>query len=482
MVPCLLASSLFFSMNVPKVSESQLALAKKELGEYVAIRSYSQIENEATYSLPTLIEAAEFAGEKLKELGLEVTYETIPGLSEKDEKDPLHFDSPPFVLARKVVDVNLPTLILYAHYDIQPVEFDKWDTDPFVMVEKNGRLYGRGASDDKAGIISIITVLRMYKEAGIELPVNVTVLLEGEEESGSSHMVEFLRTRGSMLQAKALIVLDGINAGVDFASLTTSTRGLVKMNIETRGLEKPVHSGIGCIVPDSAMALAGLLSSLAEPGEIPGFMEGFIPMEPSRRATYDAISQTDESYAKEQGVMHGATLRGDPSHTIYLKIAEEPNISITKMFAGQPNGGNVIPESARGTINARILPGQDPEVVASAIEAHLRGQGVLGNVQVIIEKTDGMWAWNSDATGAFSVKYLQALGENFSSTGEMPCGGTLPLLYDFQQNLPDMEMIVPGVEDPATAAHSHNESQSIEVLERTINSLFSFLLKAGEQD
>ncbi len=465
--------------TTPKVSEEQLRTAIGELGEYVAIKSYSAVANKETYCSETLKKAAEFAGEKLRGLDFSVSYEVVSGIQEKNVDDPLHYDSPPYVLAQKIVNASLPTFILYAHYDIQPVELSKWETDPFLMTEKNGRLYGRGASDDKAGVISILTVLKMYRESGIELPVNITVLLEGEEESGSKHMSEFLKTHASKLNAVALIVLDGINADVTCGCLTTLTRGLVSMNIKAHALEKPVHSGIGLLAPDSSMGLVCVLSSLANPSQILGFKDGFIPLQAQQIGRYNRLSISAEKYAKEQGVRHGIPLQGDPNMSVYQRIAEKESLTISKIHAGQPDGGNVIPEQAEATINARILPGQDPIAVALALENHIKKQDVSG-VKISVRQTGGTHAWSSDSTAPYASKYMDAMKEHFPTIGELPCGGTLPLLHEFKQYLPNkMEMIVPGVEDPDTAAHSHNESQSIAVLERSINALASFLWNAA---
>lgn len=447
-----------------KVTDFQFTQSIDQLKELVAIASFSQDHTEA--SMQNLIKAAEFSGQSLKDLGFEVDLVRID-------------NSAPFVVAQKIINENLPTILLYSHYDIQPVEKDKWATDPFVLTERDGRLYGRGASDDKAGIIAILTTLKMYQDANIPLPVNIKVLFEGEEEDGSSHMKALLAQTADKLDAKALVVLDGLNKSTDCASLTSSTRGIVDISIEVKALNKPIHSGIGCLAADPAMALAVLVSSLANPKEIPGFMDGFTPMNQEERDLYTKNSQSPQEYLEEQGALEGTSLRGDPSASVYERIVEEPSLSITNMTAGKPRGGNSIQDSAQATINARILPGQDPEHIANSIINHLRKQTPLYDVQLHTHYLGGSRAWKADVSGGFSKLYLEALSKNFPSAVAMPCGGALPLLQDFTEKFPNIEVIVPAVEDPKTAAHSHNESQDTRVLRCAINSLAAFLEAVG---
>ena len=236
--------------------------AIKQLGEFVSIPSVSHPEN-SDYNKQHLVEAAEFAGSKLKELGFNVSY---PVVNESD----------PFVIAERIVNTTKPTLLLYAHYDIQPVDRTQWKSDPFVMEEREGRLYGRGASDDKGGIIAIITALGVCIREKMELP-NIKILFEGEEEYGSHNMSTLLKQEAERLNAHALIVLDGMNRDTRTGTLTSSTRGLVNINLQAIALKNPVHSGIGCLVPDPAQTLSSLIYSLRNPRDIPGFMEGVRP-------------------------------------------------------------------------------------------------------------------------------------------------------------------------------------------------------------
>lgn len=449
------------------VSDEQFAKATEFLGQLVAVRSVSH-PTSPDYNMAHLREVACMLQEKLEGMGFDVSSISIE-------------DSAPFIVAEWMVNPALPTMLLYAHYDVQPVDRSKWLTDPFIMQERDGRLYGRGASDDKAGIVSILTALETFLVAGIPFPVNVKLLFEGEEEYGSTHMTPLLEQYKEQLQADALIVLDGLNRDVHTGTLTSSTRGVVNVKLKVNALEKPIHSGIGCLAPDPARAIASLVHALNDPELLPALREDHQPLNDQEREILASSSQSAESYARDHGVIEGGELRGNPEVSIYERIVEEPSVSVVNLNCGQPNGGNSIQESATCTIGIRVTPGQDPNVISQHVVDHLKSQSVLYNLPIEINTDEkGAWAWKANLAGTFSKKYLAAMGENFSTYSAMPCGGALPLLREFQAAFPDMEMIVPGVEDPKTAAHSHNESQDISIFRNSINSLIAFLNKASE--
>jgi len=449
------------------VTDREFEEAVRFLGQLVAIPSVSN-PNSPDYTMEHLTSAARCIERKLNDLGFNVSCPSIEG-------------SAPFIIAEWVSDLRKPTLLLYAHYDVQPVDREKWISNPFIMEERDGRLYGRGASDDKAGIIAIITALEAYLKSVRELPVNVKLLFEGEEEYGSSHMKTLLKQRFQDLQADALIVLDGLNRDIHTGTLTSSTRGLVNIHLKINALEKPVHSGIGCLVPDPAQALAGLIYSLRDPKAIPGFMDNCQVLSNQEREILARDSQSSESYAKEMGVVQSACLRGNPKESIYERIVQEPSISVVNMHCGQPNGGNSIQESASCTIGIRLTPGQDPDQIVNAVINYLESQAKVYNLPIEVHpKEKGSWPWKADLAGPFSKQYFEALGENFRGISAMPIGGALPLLRDFQEIFPSMEMIVPAVEDPHTSAHSHNESQDLTIFRNSINALIAFFYKAGQ--
>lgn len=447
------------------VSQKAFDDAICKLGAYVAIPSVSN-PHSPDHSMESLQAAADFASNQLEELKFNVRQVSIDG-------------SAPFVLAEKITDVTRPTILCYAHYDVQPVVREKWLTDPFVLTQRDGRLYGRGSSDDKGGIIGIITALGEYQKNHGALPFNVKILFEGEEEYGSTHMEALMKQEGDRLKADALVILDGSNLDVNTGTLTTSTRGVMNFKLEVQTMEKPIHSGVGCLAPDPSQIMAELMVSVKDPRKIPGFMDGCDPLKPIERELLAQSSQTAQAYAKDHGLLPSVELRGDPGVSVYERIAEEPSISFVNGAWGIPNGGNSIQESASCEMGVRLTPGQNPDAVGEALRAHLLSQQVQG-AQVTLTQQEGSFAWKGDLSRPLTQKYLAALAENFPHTHVQPCGGALPFLRNFQEAFPNMEMIIPGVEDPACAAHSHNESQDIGLFRRAIDSLYTFFRKVGE--
>lgn len=448
-----------------RISDVQFNQAIEQLGRYVAIPSVSNPAS-PDYSMDRLTAAADFAHERLERLGFTVTRHQIE-------------DSPPFLIGEKVHDITQNIFLLYAHYDVQPVEREKWSSDPFTMVEKNGRLYGRGASDDKAGIMAILTAIQTCQSLKIALP-NIKVLFEGEEEYGSPHLSALLKKEAARLSANALIVLDGGNKNTNTGTITSFTRGIGMFDIEVSALKKPVHSGGGCLAPDPCQALAGLIHSLGQPEKIPGFMKGAQQLTDKEREILRKTTLSTEEYSKDSGLLPGVELRGDPKHSIYERIHSVPSLSVVNMTAGQKNGGNSIQDIARCSINVRTLAGQDPDQVIASVIQHIKSQPRPYNVQVEAKQTEeGSWAWQGNLTGEFTTAYLEAMGMHFQETATMPSGGALPLLKEFKDQFPRMEMIVPGVEDPDTNAHSFDESQDLGVFRKVIDSLVAFLEKTG---
>lgn len=451
-----------------RINNTQFASAIDELKKYVEIPSVSNPES-PDYSKDNLEMAAQFASTRLKDLAFDVTECRIE-------------DSAPFIIAQKIVDISKPTILLYAHYDVQPVESNQWASPPFSMEERQGRLYGRGVSDDKGGIIAILTVLKAYKENNLQLPVNVKILFEGEEEYGSAHIKQLLEQNAAALHANALVILDGMNQHAKTGTLSTSTRGLVSLSVEVKALKKPVHSGLGCLAPDPSMGLAILISSLRHPKNIPGFMDDYRTLSELERMKLKQSSPSAESYAQENGVHKNAVLRGDPQKSIFERIAEEPSLSVLNMQAGRPGGGNSIQDAARCEIGIRTTAGQDPDRIARVVKNYLQSQSTaIGGLKIRVEQMEpGNRAWSSDISKSYATKYLNALREIFPKTAVQPGPGTLPMLADFEAIFPETEIILPGVLDPESCPHSHNESQDKELLRNSIDALINFFAKASE--
>lgn len=448
------------------VTPEQYAKAYQELGAFVAIPSVSNPES-PDHKPEHLGRAAVFAGDRLSEIGFHAELISVSG-------------SAPYVVAEKIVDIAKPTILFYAHYDVQPVEREKWtQKDPFVMEERDGRLYGRGACDDKAGIIGIITALGAYQKAYGALPVNVKILFEGEEEYGSSHLSEFIRSQGDRLKSDAMVIFDGGSLDTNTGTLTNSTRGLVNLHVQVKSMAAPVHSGVGCMVPDPSQTLVDLLHSLRDPRAIPHFMDSCKRVTPEEAALLDLDSQTTQEYARDHRLVPTAELRGDPAHSVYHRITAEPSISFVNGGWGSPNGGNSIQNTAAAQVGIRLTSGQDPAEVSRLVRDHLLAQPNQGLEVTVQQNEAGVFAWQGNAAGPFSQMYLAAMREHFPRTHVQPCGGAMPINNEMEKAFPNTEIVFPGPEDPDCGAHSHDESLHKGLFEKHVESMISFLRIAG---
>ncbi len=447
------------------INEKQFERAVSDLSKIVSIPSVSN-PTSPDHSPEALSKAADFAADQFRELGFKVKLISAN-------------NSAPYVVAKRVLDASNPTLVIYAHYDVQPVERESWKSDPFVVEERDGRLYGRGASDDKAGIIAVLAALRVLKEAGRMPPVNVTVFLEGEEEIGSPNMQQFLEENGEEVKGEALVVLDSKNRTVDTGTLTSSTRGVANLILKLKVLEKPVHSGTGVLAPDPVMGLSRLIASL-DPHAIPGFTDEAMKVTDDEKALLAQASTTRDEYVHECGILPGLPLRGARDVSIYERVATEPNLSVIYCVGGDSKSGMVVQSEAEAKISVRTLPGQDPVKVVQVVADYVRAQSPWGDA-LTIETKELAPGWKGKVSGPFSTKYLAAMKEHFSQIGTLPMGGALPLLNLFEKLFPGVEIIVAGIEDPDTNEHSHNESQHKGLFRRVINSLVSFIEKVGEK-
>lgn len=452
----------------PFLDERLFEEAVADLRDFVAIRSVSH-PTSPDFSPEALFTAAQFVQCRFHALG----FETRLIHTDEDTK------KAPFLVARRIESPQLRTVLLYGHYDVQPVDRSQWSTDPFVLTERDGRLYGRGASDDKAGIMTILTALRALRGLG-RLPVNVKILLEGEEEYGSTHMPALLKQEAKALQADAVVVMDGKNVSTQVGCITSFTRGCLTMELEVQALKKPVHSGVCCIAPDPAMFLARLVSSLANPSEIPGYLHDVQPWSEAERAQLRQSSTSIEHFMEEAEMLPGTQLRGPSQLSVYERIAELPSISVMNMTSGQRGGSGSIQATAHAALVARLTAGQDPDRVLDVILAHLRAQPNEGNLTWTLKKGFGCPAWKGASAGPFARAYLDSLRENFGDSAVTVCGGSIPWLLDLQTAFPGTEMFLAGIEDNLSSAHSHNESQDIGVMRNAIRALMAFLQRMAQ--
>ena len=268
----------------------------------------------------------------------------------------------PAVIAHKAGPDGAPTVLLYAHHDVQPEnDHAEWDSPPFEPTERGDRLYGRGAADDKAGIVAHLAAIRVL---GDDLPVNVVMFIEGEEEVGSDSLPALLAQEKDALQADVIVIADSGNWDIGVPALTTSLRGLVRLDVEVRTLTHAVHSGMwGGLAPDALMALTRLLNSLwTEDGDVavPGLHAG-----PAAEIEYP-----EERLRAESGAVPGLEWVG--SGPIVERLWTKPAITVTGIDAPKVDGAsNTLTAVARAKISMRIAPGDTTESAVKALTAHL---------------------------------------------------------------------------------------------------------------
>jgi acetylornithine deacetylase/succinyl-diaminopimelate desuccinylase-like protein len=379
-------------------------------------------------------------------------------------------DGQPAVLGRRPAPAGAPTVLLYAHHDVQPTgDLSLWESPPFEPVERGGRLFGRGAADDKAGIAVHLAALRAL---GDELPVGVTVLVEGEEEIGSPTLPDFLSAYGDRLAADVIVLTDSTNWAVGVPALTTSLRGGGRVVVEVRTLDHAVHSGMyGGPVPDALTALCRLVATLHDDA-------GDVAVAGLRRDEADPLDLTEERLRADAGVLDGVELIGTGSLTSRLWRA--PSISVLGIDAPSIEGaaGSLVP-SARAAIGLRTAPGDDPAAASDALVAHLTAHAPWG-AQLTVTPGRPIPASELAADGPAYTAARAALAEAWGRPSvDIGVGGSIPFIASFASAFPGAEILVTGVEDPDTRAHGANESLHLGEWRRACLAEALFLARLG---
>jgi cysteinylglycine-S-conjugate dipeptidase len=355
----------------------------------------------------------------------------------------------PAIIARFPAPAGMPTVCLYAHHDVQP-EGDPvgWATPPFRATEVNGRLYGRGVSDDKGGFAVHLAVLRAF---GGKPPVGVTLFIEGEEEVGSTDLAQLLEQNREDLAADVFVIADSDNWAVGQPAFTTSLRGLASCTVEVRTLDHGVHSGeYGGVVPDALTALCRLLATLHDD-------QGNVAIAGLATAPAPAMEYPPERLREESGLFDGVDWIG--SGSFVERMWCKPAVSVIALDATPlDKASNTLIPVARAKISARIAPGEDAAKALAAVITHLNDHAPWG-AQVTV--TEGETAEGSliDFTGPYAdaarAAFTEAWGREPVLIGQ---GGSIPMVADFGKAFPEATILITAVGDPDSRAHGANES------------------------
>lgn len=369
----------------------------------------------------------------------------------------------PAVLATRKAKNGKPTILLYAHHDVQPPGQDAdWDSPPFEPTVRGDRLYGRGAADDKAGIMAHIAAIRAFvATVGPDFDLGLVVFFEGEEEFGSRSFANFITENREKLAADVIVVADSDNWDINTPSLTVGLRGNVTFKLTVSTLAHASHSGMfGGAVPDAMLATIKLLATLYdEDGAVA--VDGLT----SRESTTPDYSE--EKLRHEAGLLEGVTSVGTGS--VLGRLWDKPAITITGIDAPTVmNASNTLSPSVTVKLSARIAPGQDPDDAFTALQAHLTANAPFG-AHIDISDVDRGSPFLVDTSGwaveVVSDAMREAWGAEPLQTG---IGGSIPFISDLVEVFPEAQILVTGVEDPESRAHSPNESLHLGVFKRAI--------------
>lgn len=369
-------------------------------------------------------------------------------------------DGHPILYGEKIIDPSLPTVLVYGHYDVQPVEpLELWNSEPFEPVVKDGKIWARGADDDKGQLFMHVKAFEMMERTGM-LNCNIKFMIEGEEEIGSVNLEKFCHDHKEMLKADVILVSDTTMIDQNIPSITTGLRGLSYMEVELTGPGRDLHSGLyGGAVANPCNMLTKMIASLTDENNyitIPGFYDDVLIASEEERAEMAKRPFDEEEYKASIDV---DALVGEKGYSTHERLGIRPTIDVNGIWGGYTDKGakTILPSQAFAKISMRLVPDQDSEKIAKLFEKHFMSIAPAG-IKVKVEYLHGGQAYVSPID---TIEYMAASKAMEESYGKKPIpvrsGGSIPIISTFEKVL-GVKSILLGFGLDADAIHSPNEN------------------------
>jgi acetylornithine deacetylase/succinyl-diaminopimelate desuccinylase-like protein len=370
-----------------------------------------------------------------------------------------------------------PTVLVYGHYDVVPASIeDGWDTEPFEPVERDGKIYARGATDDKGQLFIHVKAFESYLQAG-GAPVNLKFLLEGEEEVSSPNLRPFLEAHLDLLKADVCVISDSSMPTIDEPSILHSLRGMTYIEMEVEGPHDDLHSGFyGGAVHNPALALVEILSKLHNPDHsiaVPGFYDDVVPLTPAERAEVAKTGISDEQLLAATGA---PAVWGEAAYTIKERVSARPTLEINGIGSGWTGPGpkTIIPAKAMAKVSCRLVGNQDPHTIYQQLKAYIESlapETVQVTVNLVTTGEPALIPFDLPEMQAAARAYEQAWGATPAFTRG---GGSIPIVADFF-NLMKMPVVMMGYGLDTDGLHGTNEHFTIEMFHRGIETAIVYL-------
>ncbi len=353
-----------------------------------------------------------------------------------------------------------PTILFYGHYDVQPVDpLDLWQSPPFEATIRDGEIYARGAADDKGQVFMHLKAIEAHMKQNGRLPVNIKLMIEGEEEVGSEHLDDFIRGHKADLAADVVVISDSGMFARGVPSICYGLRGLVYFQIDLRGSNTDLHSGsFGGALANPAFVLAQMLAQMKDRGghiKIPGFYDDVRALEPAEREAWATLPFNERKYRKDFGI---PKLAGESGYTTLERTWARPTFEVNGLLSGFTGEGakTVLPALAMAKVSMRLVPDQQPEKIAELFEAYVR-KVAPKTVELKVTRMQGGKPWMTGYDNPFVQAAAHAIEKGF---GKAPVftreGGSIPVVSTFQEEL-GLPSVLFGVGLPDENAHAPNE-------------------------